>query len=75
MTAAERIEDLPAGLDWQAFSARCFPDAGRHQHDALAAYGHYRKLLGKIAEGEATTEAESAAKAVEAWEDEGGSAS
>jgi hypothetical protein len=37
-------EELPGGLDWQAFSTRYFP--GRHRHDleALIAYGAYRRL-------------------------------
>lgn len=68
MTAAARIEDLPAGLDWQAFSARCFPDARRHDLDAVAAYFAYKQVLREPAEDESPEEA------VEAWEDEGGSA-
>jgi hypothetical protein len=29
-------------LDWQGFLARFFPDSGRHDFDALAAYESYR---------------------------------
>jgi hypothetical protein len=42
--AAARIEDLPAGLDWKAFSARCFPDCRRHDLEAVAAYFAYKEL-------------------------------
>jgi len=30
-------------LDWDAFSARYFPGRSRHDLDAVAAYGAYRK--------------------------------
>ena len=32
-----------AGLDWQAFSAAYFPERRRHDLEALAAYGAYRR--------------------------------
>ncbi len=40
--------DLPAAgigekLDWDAFSALYFPGRGRHDLDAVAAYGAYRQ--------------------------------
>jgi hypothetical protein len=40
--------DLPAAgigekLDWDAFSAQYFPGRGRHDLDAVAAYGAYRQ--------------------------------
>jgi hypothetical protein len=67
MTAA-RIEELPAGLDWQAFESRCFPGARRHDLKALAAYSAYRQRPREIgARDEAT------ANEVEVWENEGGS--
>jgi hypothetical protein len=67
-----RIEELPAGLDWTAFSARCFPARGfphgrRHDFDATAAYAAYKQLPEKAAERKKTSEA------MEAWEGEGGS--
>ena len=37
-------DELPAGLDWQAFSARYFPGRYRHDLEALIAYGSYRRL-------------------------------
>ena len=67
MTTAVRIQELPAGLDWRAFSARCFPDRRRHDPEVVAAYFAYKELpqeAGKSAE---------AKEAVEIWEDEGGS--
>jgi hypothetical protein len=64
-----RIEELPAGLDWAAFSARCFPGGRRHDLEAVAAYFRYKELPGE------TADRERAAEAVEAWEDEGGSTS
>jgi len=63
VTAAERSDELPLGLDWAAFSARRFPNGRRHDFDAIAAYFAYR-------EPPATAEHEGG---VEAWEDEGGS--
>jgi hypothetical protein len=66
MTAAVPIEELPSGLDWQAFSSRCFPGRRRHDLEALRAYDAYKRLpRGKETEG---------GSAVEAWEDEGGAA-
>jgi hypothetical protein len=44
MTAAPRIEELPPGLDWAAFSARCFPNGRRHDFKAVAAYFAYKDL-------------------------------
>ena len=60
------IKELPAGIDWAAFSAQLFPNGRRHDLDAIAAYFAYKQLP-RIAEREA------AAEAVEAWEGEGGS--
>jgi hypothetical protein len=46
-TAALAPEVPAAGigemLDWDAFSARYFPGRSRHDLDAVAAYGAYRK--------------------------------
>jgi hypothetical protein len=36
-------EELPGGLDWQAFAARFFPGRRRHDLEALTAYGTYRR--------------------------------
>jgi hypothetical protein len=71
-TAVPRIKELPAGLDWAAFSARCFPARGfphgrRHDFKAVTAYFAYKQLPGKAVEHKKTAEA------VEAWEGEGGS--
>jgi hypothetical protein len=66
-------------LDWQAFSAGCFP--GRHRHDleALSAYGAYRRSHAVDApppDGHAPIAAAAPAgsTALQDWEDEGGAA-
>jgi hypothetical protein len=38
----ETGEGRPDGLDWQAFSARYFPDRRRHDLEVLTAYGAYK---------------------------------
>jgi hypothetical protein len=66
------------GLDWQAFSAAYFPGRGRHDFEALIAYGAYKRSQG--ADEPTTGGADSAGTtaeeetALEAWEDEGGPA-
>jgi hypothetical protein len=70
-SAVQRIEELPAGLDWADFSARCFParrfpHGRRHDFKAVAAYFDYKQLPQEAVEHKA-------AEGVEAWEDEGGS--
>jgi hypothetical protein len=65
--AAARSQDLPAGLDWKAFSARCFPDRRRHDMEVVAAYFAYKDLPREAGQSAA------AAESVEVWEDEGGS--
>lgn len=35
-------DDVPNGLDWQAFSTRFFPGRRRHDLEVLKAYGAYR---------------------------------
>jgi hypothetical protein len=67
MTGAPHIEDLPPGLDWAAFSARCFRNGRRHDFEAVAAYFAYKDLPRDAAEPKGTVEK------VQAWEDEGGS--
>jgi hypothetical protein len=37
------FEDVPDGLDWDAFSTRYFPGRGRHDLDAIAAYDAYQQ--------------------------------
>ncbi len=48
LAGAASAQDLPAAgigekLDWDAFSAQYFPGRGRHDLDAVAAYGAYRQ--------------------------------
>jgi hypothetical protein len=45
-------EELPGGLDWQAFSARYFPIRRRHELEALIAYGAYRDASASGSDGE-----------------------
>jgi len=40
-SAVTSLENVPAGLDWQAFSAAYFPGRRRHDLEALTAYGAY----------------------------------
>jgi hypothetical protein len=39
--ALTSLEDVPDGLDWDAFSTRCFPGRGRHDLEAISAYDAY----------------------------------
>lgn len=67
-TAPDRAQ-APHPLDWQAFTARYFPERRRHDLEALTAYGTYRRT------GTVDREASPSAletDALEAWEDEGG---
>jgi hypothetical protein len=64
-----RVEELPVGLDWQAFLSRCFPEGRRHDLKAVAAYFAYKQLPREAAERDELA----STNAVEAWEDEGGS--
>ena len=78
--AAASSAHLPDGLDWQKFSAASFPGRRRHDLEALAAYGAYRRspAVGKrTAEQPAPISAESGpagSTGLEDWEDEGGAA-
>ena len=62
--AADPMPDVPQ-LDWKAFSARFFPERGRHDLEALQAYGAYRR-------GFPVGGAGPSGAAVEVWEGEGG---
>jgi hypothetical protein len=64
-----RIEELPAGLDWAAFAARCSRAGGGTIWKPWLRTSGTRKLPGETVDGEP------AAEAVEAGEDEGGSTS
>jgi hypothetical protein len=71
---------MPAGLDWSAFSAACFPGRRRHDLEALTAYGAYRsaqEVDAHSSHGLARIEAErgrAGSTALQGWEDEGGAA-
>lgn len=67
------------GLDWDGFSATYFPGGGRHNLEAIVAYGVYKKS-GIVDERQAsqaerttaTGSIPSGVRSVDAWEDEGG---
>jgi hypothetical protein len=69
--AAPDRANAPRRLDWQAFSARYFPDRHRHDLEALTAYAAHRRA--GTAPGTAVSERDETG-ALEAWEDEGGPA-
>lgn len=71
--------EVPAGLDWQAFSDAYFPGRRRHDLEAITAYGAYRRshTLAEPPSRRATRmeEAESGkagSTELQDWEDEGG---
>jgi putative transposase len=43
--AVADLENTPAGLDWEAFSAAYFPAGRRHDLKALTAYGAYLRAI------------------------------
>jgi hypothetical protein len=69
MTPAVRIEQLPSALDWEAFTTLCFPGGRRHDLEAVAAYGAYKRLPRELDDGWERS------NAVDAWEEEGGATS
>jgi hypothetical protein len=42
LTLATGLEDVPDGLDWDAFSRRYFPGRRRHDLEAICAYHEYQ---------------------------------
>jgi hypothetical protein len=58
-------------LDWKAFAAGYFPGRGKHDLEALVAYGAYRRGEGSPAAKNVTV-AERDEDALEVWEGEGG---
>lgn len=65
--AGAAVERLPVGLDWKAYSERCFPGGKRHDFDAVVAYFDYKGSGTRPPGSREFSEAE------QAWEDEGGS--
>ena len=68
------------GLDWQRFSAACFPGRRRHDLEALTAYAAYRRSRAvdarssdELAQVEAAL-GPAGSTALQDWEDEGGAA-
>ena len=80
-SASASREDVPVGLDWQAFSAAYFPGRRRHDLEALTAYGDYsrsrvvdERSADEAARLEETENTPAGSTALHAWEDEGGAA-
>lgn len=78
-SAVASCADVPAGLDWPAFSAASFPGRRRHDLEALTAYGAYRHsgTLDERQSSEATRmkaagSGEAGSTGLQDWEDEGG---
>jgi hypothetical protein len=65
--ASSAAETPGERLDWQAFTARYFPQRGRHDFEVVKAYEAYRNSPPTEKPGP-TAEAE----AVQVWEGEGG---
>ena len=65
--AKAAVEQLPLGLEWKAYSERCFPRGKRHDLDAVVAYFNYKGSCTEPPGNSAFFEAE------QVWEDEGGS--
>ena len=65
------ITHATAQLDWQAFTARYFPQRRRHDFEVLKAYEAYRSSSlvteRRPSEGEASSRT-----ALQVWEEEGG---
>ena len=61
-------------LDWEAFTAGYFPGRHKHDHEALFAYGAYRRGQGSRAAKNVTVAERDASgsEALDVWEDEGG---
>ena len=70
--------EAPDGLDWQTFSAACFPGRRRHDLEALTAYSAYKRSRDTGARSSAeparieTWRRAAGATALRNWEDEGG---
>jgi hypothetical protein len=60
--------NAPNQLDWQRFRTAHFPGSRRHDLEAIAAYGAYRRLP----TGARATNGLAGATALQGWEDEGG---
>jgi hypothetical protein len=79
VSTAARDEEIPAGLDWQAFTAAYFPGRRRHDLEALTAYGAYRRSHAvderpsrQATRTEEAKSGETGSTGLQDWEDEGG---
>ena len=78
VSAVATSASVPDGLDWQSFSAACFPGRRRHDLEALIAYGVYRRSHTVDARSSdrpariETQRGQTGSTALQGWEDEGG---
>jgi hypothetical protein len=61
------------GLDWDSFRDLYYPDTGRHDLDAIVAYGAYKRPT-PAGPQPASDPVSTGALSLEEWEDEGGTA-
>jgi hypothetical protein len=73
-SALASSSDVPDGLDWQRFRAAYFPESRRHDLEAIAAYGAYKRLraVEPSSEDVEATNGRTGSTALQGWEDEGG---
>ena len=50
-SATRRLDELPGGLDWVAFSGRLFPGRRRHDFEVLKAFEAYKNGSSRPTEG------------------------
>jgi hypothetical protein len=72
-SALTSSSNAPDGHDWRRFRAAYFPGSRRHDLEAIAAYGAYKRLraVDPFDDLEATN-GRTGSAAVQGWEDEGG---
>jgi hypothetical protein len=73
-SARESSAEVPGGLDWQRFRAAYFPGSRRHDLEAIAAYGAYKRVraVEPSSEDVEATNGRTGSTALQGWEDEGG---
>jgi hypothetical protein len=73
-SALASSSEVPNGLDWQRFGEAYFPGSRRHDLEAIAAYGAYKRLrpVEPSSEDVEATNGRTGSTALQGWEDEGG---
>jgi hypothetical protein len=72
--ARESRTEVRDGLDWQTFRAAYFPGSRRHNFEAIAAYGAFKRLraVKPSSNDVESTNARTESTALQGWEDDGG---